>query len=106
MPGEPLLHRPVPATPDQAERTDLIERAFDYRGDVTIVCADGREITGYLYNRNGDVREPFVQIYDAAGGAHTLPYADIRTVRFTGPDMAAGRSYEAWLERRRQDTQR
>jgi hypothetical protein len=90
---------------DNATRTEAIERAFDYRGDVTVVCTDGRRITGYLYNRDGDVAEPFAQIYDTAGSSHTLRYDEIDAIVFSGTDMAAGKSYEAWLERRHQPRQ-
>jgi hypothetical protein len=80
---------------------DVIDLAFDYRGDVTVVHRDGTELTGYLFNRNAEVREPFVQMFDRAGdGPITIPYAEIRTIRFTGKDTAAGKSYEAWLRRK------
>ena len=80
---------------------DVIDRAFDYRGDVTLVRRDGTELHGYLFNRNAEVREPFVQMFDRAGdGPFTIPYAEIRTIRFTGKDTAAGKSYEAWLRRK------
>jgi hypothetical protein len=90
----------APGVRDGRELAEVIERAFDYRGDVTLVLSSGAELTGYLYNRDRDAAEPFVQVYDPAGAAHTLRYADIATVRFTGKDPAAGKSYEAWLERR------
>ena len=79
----------------------MIERAFDYRGDVTLVERDGRERVGYLFNRNTDVREPFVQLYERDGEAPvTIPYARIASIRFTGRDTAAGKSYAAWLRSR------
>jgi hypothetical protein len=80
---------------------EVVERAFDYRGDVTLVRHDGTELTGYLFNRNGEVVERFVQMFDRAGdGPLTIPYSDIRTIRFTGKDTAAGKSYEAWRRRK------
>jgi hypothetical protein len=80
---------------------EVVDRAFDYRGNVTVDMKDGSELVGYLFNRNADTREPFVQLYDAAGeGPLTIRYADIRTIRFTGKDTAAGNSYAAWLERK------
>jgi hypothetical protein len=89
----------VPAA--DADVPDLIELAFDYRGDVTVVRHDGGEIVGYLFNRNRAVREPFVQMFPATGDDPvTIPFADIRTIRFTGKDTAAGTSYAAWLRRK------
>ena len=80
---------------------EVIDKAFDYRGNVTLVKTDGSETVGYLFNRNRDVPVPFVQMFDAAGdGPITLAYADIRAIRFTGKDTAAGNSYAAWLERK------
>ena len=80
---------------------EVIDHAFDYRGNVTLDLVDGGELTGYLFNRNAHAREPFVQLFDAAGdGPRTLRYAEIRAIRFTGRDTAAGNSYAAWLDRK------
>ena len=77
---------------------EVIDRAFDYRGNVTVVKTDGTELEGYLFNRERDAAEPFVQMFDRAGdGPYDVRYADIRSIRFTGRDTAAGTSYAAWL---------
>jgi len=77
---------------------EVIDKAFDYRGNVTLVKTDGSETVGYLFNRDRDAAVPFVQMFDAdGGGPFSIPYADIRTIRFTGRDTAAGNSYAAWL---------
>jgi hypothetical protein len=94
-----LLEGWEPAIGVEASLEDVVERAFDYRGDVTVVRRDGTELVGYLFNRNAETR--VVQMFDRAGdGPFTVPYAEIRTIRFTGRDTAAGRSYEAWLRRK------
>jgi hypothetical protein len=80
---------------------EVIEFAFDYRGNVTVVRRDGGRVTGYLFNRDAGATLPFVQLFDERGeGPLTIPYADILTVEFTGKDMAAGNSWKAWVERR------
>jgi hypothetical protein len=90
---------PGPAT--GAPLAEIVERAFDYRGDVTLTLEDGRQVEGYLFNRNCEVAEPFVQVFERADGApSTIPYARIRAIRFTGKDTAAGNSYAAWLRLR------
>jgi hypothetical protein len=90
-----------PAVGVDVSLEELVERAFDYRGDVTVVRRDGTEVIGYLFNRNGEVTRRFVQMFDRTGdGPLTIPYAEIRTIRFTGKDTAAGKSYEAWLRRK------
>jgi hypothetical protein len=90
-----------PGPVEGEELAEVVERAFDYRGDVTIVRRDGGEMVGYLFNRNADSPRPFVQVFAAAGGDPvSIPYADIRSIRFTGRDTAAGNSYAAWLRSR------
>lgn len=90
-----------PGPVEGASLADVIEHAFDYRGDVTLILDDGRELDGYLFNRNRDVAEPFVQLFERGEtGPSTIPYARIRGIRFTGKDTAAGNSYAAWLRRR------
>jgi hypothetical protein len=83
---------------------EVVEQAFDYRGNVTVVTRDGGEIVGYLFNRDRRAAEPFVQLFDQEGdGPITVRYADIVTIRFTGKDTAAGGSWKAWLERKERE---
>jgi hypothetical protein len=85
----------------------IIDLAFDYRGNVTVVRTDGREVEGYLFNRDADARAPFVQVIDVHGGDPLrIAYAEIRTIRFTGKDPAAGNSYAAWLRRRAEEREK
>ena len=83
---------------------EVVEFAFDYRGNTTIVKTDGTEVVGYVFNRNTLVPEPFIQFFDEKGdGPFTLPYSEIATIKFTGKDMAAGNSWKAWLERKERE---
>ena len=98
---ESTLEGWTPDITDPRTLAEVIDRAFDYRGDVTVIKHDGTELVGYLFNRNADTAVPFVQVFQRAGGdAVTVPYADIRAVAFTGKDTAAGNSYAAWLRAR------
>jgi hypothetical protein len=91
----------VPAITDAASLAEAVERAFDYRGDVTLDLDDGGQVDGYLFNRNRDVPEPFVQVFEPGRERpSTIPYTRIRAIRFTGKDTAAGNSYAAWLRLR------
>ena len=75
-----------------------------YRGNTTIVTRDGRELVGYIFNRDADAPEPFVQFFDEQGeGPFTLAFADIATIKFTGKDTAAGNSWKAWVERKEKE---
>jgi hypothetical protein len=90
-----------PGVVDGPDLAYVVERAFDYRGDVTVVRADGRECVGYVFNRNTDVTAPYVQMFERESGQTlTIPYAQITSIRFTGRDTAAGNSYAAWLRSR------
>ncbi len=82
----------------------VVDLAFDYRGNTTVVKTDGAELDGYIFNRNAEVAEPFIQMFDAGGnGPFKIRYSEIRTIRFTGKDAAAGNSYAAWLKRRERE---
>ena len=90
-----------PVVGAEVSLADVIDRAFEYRGDVSVLRHDGAELVGYLFNRDADAAEPFVQMFDRNGdGPLTIPYAAIRTIKFTGKDPAAGKSYEAWIRRK------
>jgi hypothetical protein len=79
----------------------IVELAFDYRGNTTIVKRDGTELYGYVFNRDADAPSPYLEMFDAdGGGPHRVPYAEVRTIHFTGRDTAAGKSYAAWLARK------
>ena len=83
---------------------EVIEHAFDYRGNVTVVRRDGTEVVGYLFNRDAQPPEPSVQLFDEAGhGPIRVRYAEIASVRFTGKDTAEGNSWKAWMERKERE---
>jgi hypothetical protein len=83
---------------------EVIEHAFDYRGNVTVVRRDGTDLVGYLFNRDTQAPEPFVQLFDEAGnGPIRVRYAEIASVRFTGKDTAEGNSWRAWMERKERE---
>lgn len=101
LPPERSLQGWDPGLVDGPDLAFVVERAFDYRGDVTVVCRDGRELVGYVFNRDVETRNPFVQMFPHDGAdAVRIPYAEIVSIRFTGRDTAAGNSYAAWLRSR------
>ena len=80
---------------------EVIDFAFDYRGNTTIVKRDGTEIVGYIFNRNTYAPEPFIEYFDESGeGPFSLRYSELANIKFTGKDTAAGNSWRAWLERK------
>ena len=81
----------------------LVERAFQYRGDVTVRTDDGGSVTGYLFNRNARASEPFAQLFETRSGRTvTIPYSNISNVLFTGRDAVAAslKHFEAFQNRR------
>ena len=80
----------------------LVERAFHYRGDVTVRTVDDGSLTGYLFNRDARASEPFVQLFETQTGREIrIPYRDIAEVLFTGRDVAAAsvKHFEAFQDR-------
>src|SRR5580698_7017806 len=41
----------IPALASDAEIFEAFEKAFDYRGDVTLTLKDGRTVNGYIFDR-------------------------------------------------------
>jgi hypothetical protein len=94
----------VPQINDYTSVREVIDFAFDYRGNTTVMKTDGSEIVGYVFNRDADAPEPFIQLFDEQGaGPFTIPYCDIVNIKFTGKDTAAGNSWKAWVERKEKE---
>lgn len=95
----------VPTFASDAEVRDAFEKAFDYRGDVTITRKDGTKLEGYIFDRHtGDsLTDSFVRVFPANSNDKVkVAYSDIAALAFTGRDTAAGKSYEAWVKRFRE----
>lgn len=91
--------------PDLASEEDLrqaLEKAFDYRGDITITRKDGSKIEGYLFDRRSaaTLKDSLVRLYPKSSSEKVaISYADIAALAFTGRDTAAGKSWEAWMKK-------
>jgi hypothetical protein len=91
--------------PQLANEDDLriaLEKAFDYRGDVTLTTKNGAKIEGYIFDRiaGSTLSTSFVRILpkDSSPRAKVC-YSDISALAFTGRDTAAGKSFEAWIRK-------
>ena len=101
MPDEQSLEGWVPAIDSPETLAHVIEEAFAYRGDVTVERTDGTQLVGYLCNRGGSGSNAFAEIIPVDSPSRVrLAYSEIKAVRFTGKDTAAGQSWEAWQKRR------
>src|ERR1700724_3759488 len=92
----------IPQLASEADIRAVIEKAFDYRGDVTITRKNGGEVTGYLFDRRiGPTLENSVVrlILAASNERPAISSSEIAAIGFTGRDTAAGKSYEAWVKK-------
>jgi hypothetical protein len=92
----------IPQLASEAEIRAALEKAFDYRGDVTITRKDGSKIEGYLFDRRtaATLKDSIVRLYPKnANEKISISYADIAALAFTGRDTAAGKSWEAWMKK-------
>ena len=92
----------IPALATDEERRAAFEKAFDYRGDVTLTLNDGRVIEGYVFDRRAgaSLEKSVVRVLPAKEqGKISIPYSDIAALRFSGRDTAAGKSFEAWVKK-------
>jgi hypothetical protein len=92
----------VPALASESEVREALEKAFDYRGDITITRKDGSQITGYLFDRRSgsSLADSFVRIIPSnAQTKVNVTYAEIAAIAFTGRDTAAGKTFEAWVKK-------
>jgi len=92
----------IPELATEADVRAVIEKAVDYRGDVTITRKDGSQITGYLFDRRAGktLTDSIVRLMlPNSNQRPAIPYSDITGLAFTGRDTAAGKSYEAWVKK-------
>jgi hypothetical protein len=92
----------IPTLANENELRLALEKAFDYRGDVTITRKDGSQIEGYVFDRRSapTLKDSLVRLFPKNSSARlSISYADIATLAFTGRDTAAGKSWEAWMKK-------
>ncbi len=92
----------VPDVAEPGVLFDALAKALDYRGDVTVTTHDGREITGYIFDRQAGqgLDDSYIRLLPAGSNdKQTVVYADIARLRFTGKDTAHGKTWENWLKR-------
>jgi hypothetical protein len=85
----------------EEELRAALEKAFDYRGDVTITKQDGAIVEGYIFDRQAGptLAESYVRVYPRNQRVKiSVAWSEIAGLAFSGRDMAAGKSWEAWLK--------
>jgi hypothetical protein len=92
----------VPELATAEDLREALEKAFDYRGDVTLTQKNGTKIEGYIFDRvsGTTLSGSFVRILPKNGGSRMkIAYSDIAALVFSGRDPAAGKSWEAWVKK-------
>jgi hypothetical protein len=102
-PDQPLAIQgaAIDTSDDQSLRS-AVERAFDYRGDVTLQLRDGTSVMGYVFDRLIDEKAPdksVVRLLPTDGRPRTTVHLhQITRIEFAGRDTAAGKSFETWMK--------
>ena len=92
----------VPELAGEAEVREALEKAFDYRGDVTINLKDGSVVEGYIFDRKtgASLAESYVRLFPKdSPEKRSITYSEIAGLTFSGKDRAAGASWEAWVKK-------
>jgi hypothetical protein len=95
------LEGSVPTLASDEDLKNALEKAFDYRGDVTLTLKSGEKIEAYIFNRSTGptLEQSFVQYYTPkAEEKRKVSYAEIARLEFTGKDRAAGKHWEDWVK--------
>ena len=92
----------IPSLASEAEIREALEKAFDYRGDITVTRKDGSKVEGYLFDRRSgySLVDSFIRIIPTNEKTKVnVAFADVAAVAFTGRDTAAGKTFEAWVKK-------
>ena len=100
----------IPALASEAEVREALEKAFDYRGDITVTLKNGAEVEGYLYDRRNasTLEASVIRLIPApvkgAPASSTvervnISYANVAGLKFSGRDTAAGKTFDAWVKK-------
>lgn len=92
----------IPSLASEAEIREALEKAFDYRGDITITKKDGSKVEGYVFDRRtgSTLASSLVRLIPTGQGTKlSIPYSDVAALAFSGRDTAAGKTFEAWVKK-------
>ena len=92
----------VPEINSPAILEAVLECAFNYRGDITLLTTTGRTFEGYVFDRQIGATAPQSKcrmILSAGGERVAVPYSEIKSIAFTGKDAATGKSFQTWVEK-------
>jgi len=91
----------VPELVSEDDLRNALEKAFDYRGDVTLTLKSGERIEAFIFNRHTgqSLSDSYVQYFAPnVATKQKLSYAEIARLEFSGKDRAAGKHWEDWVK--------
>jgi hypothetical protein len=94
------LEGSVPSLATDEDLKNALEKAFDFRGDVTITLKSGEKIDAYIFNRStgATLAESWIQYFAPnAPEKKKISYDQIARLEF-GKDRAAGKHWEDWVK--------
>jgi Zn/Cd-binding protein ZinT len=91
----------VPELASDEDLRNALEKAFEYRGDVTLTLKSGDRMEAYIFNRHtgSTLADSYVQYFTPKEEQKKkASYADIARLEFSGKDRAAGKHWEDWVK--------
>ncbi len=91
----------VPELATDDDLREALEKALDYRGDVTLTLKSGERIEAFIFNchTGATLAESWVQYFTpSAPEKRKVSYAEIARIEFSGKDRAAGKHWEDWVK--------
>ena len=91
----------VPELASEDDLRNALEKAFDYRGDVSITLKSGEKLDAFIFNRQTGttLTDSYVQYFiPTAPEKRKVSYAEIARLEFSGKDRAAGKHWEDWVK--------
>lgn len=91
----------IPELASDEDVRQALEKAFDYRGDITITTRAGQTIEAYVFNRHtgASLQDSYIQYFAPnVNGKLKMSYAEIARLEFSGKDRAAGKHWEDWVK--------
>jgi hypothetical protein len=95
----------IPALAGDEEIRAALEKAFDYRGDITITLKSGEAVEGYVFDRSHgpSLADCKVKLFPKnSDQKRAIAYSEVAKLAFTGRDTAAGKSFETWVKKYRE----
>lgn len=93
----------IPPFATDAEIREALEKAFDYRGDITLTLKDNTRVEGYIFDRRSDgatLADCVVRLFPKdRDDKLSIRYSDIARLEFSGKDTAHGKSFETWVRK-------